>query len=203
MRGFGFVPDRASGFSERKQAMNKAARLAAAGAAALALALPLGFAGPVAAQRPVFTNGPHPSGRAAIGNLPPGAFGYGVGRRPGARFRGGGHRRFGGGSGGGFGRGFFLGGLGGGLIEDPDAGRDAGFFAGPAGVQEANGGAYYDYDRAYPYDWYRGPVAREAPRAASAAAIRCDVTWVGGGVGGGAGGRGGARTPVRICRGRR
>jgi hypothetical protein len=95
--------------------------------------------------------------------------------------------------------GFFFGGLGyGGLVEDPESLRDQGFFAGPAEVQVANGGAYYDYDRAYPYDWYRDPeaaAAQAAPRMAAAPVMRCDVAWVSG--------RGAAASPVRVCRGRR
>ena len=87
----------------------------------------------------------------------------------------------------------------GGLIEDPEyASRDQGFFSGPAEVLAANGGAYYDYDRAYPYDWYHDP-AEAAPVArfvgAGGPAMRCDVSWVAG--------RGGERSPVRVCRGRR
>lgn len=88
-------------------------------------------------------------------------------------------------------------GWGGGLIEDPEyAARDQGFFSGPAEVQADGGSAYYDYDRAYPYDWYREPgaAARAEPIMAAAPAVRCDVAWVGG--------RGGARSPVRVCRGR-
>ena len=86
----------------------------------------------------------------------------------------------------------------GGLIEDPEyAGRDMGFFSGPAEVVAADGGAYYDYDRAYPYDWYRDPAAAAAatPLMAAAPRVRCDVSWVSG--------SGGAREPVRVCRGRR
>jgi hypothetical protein len=128
--------------------------------------------------------------------MPPGGPGFGGGPYLGAPFRGDGHRRFGGG----FGGGIFRGGLGygGGLVDLPEyAGRDAGFFAGRAEARAANGGAYYDYDRAYPYDWYRDPdgAERTAPRIAAAApTIRCDVTWVAGRDG---------RSPVRICRGRR
>jgi hypothetical protein len=99
-----------------------------------------------------------------------------------------------------FGRGFARGrgllGWGGGLLEDPDyAARDAGFFSGPAQVLASNGGAYYDYDRSYPYDWYSEPAdaAREAP-AMAAPEVRCDVSWVTG--------RGGERSAVRVCRGR-
>jgi hypothetical protein len=87
----------------------------------------------------------------------------------------------------------------GGLIEDPEyASRDEGFFAGPAEVRPTHGSAYYDYDRAYPYDWYHDPrdTGREGARIASAEpAMRCDVAWVSG--------RGGERAPVRVCRGSR
>ena len=85
----------------------------------------------------------------------------------------------------------------GGLIEDPEyAARDQGFFSGPAEVQAAHGSAYYDYDRAYPYDWYHDPVAAAPPRPQlmAAPALRCDVSWVAG--------SGGERVPVRVCRGR-
>jgi hypothetical protein len=85
----------------------------------------------------------------------------------------------------------------GGLIEDPEyAMRDQGFFSGPAEVQAGHGGAYYDYDRAYPYDWYHDPVAAAPARAPSMAApaVRCDVSWVAA--------SGGERAPVRVCRGR-
>ena len=117
-----------------------------------------------------------------------------VGRDRCARF---GRNCFGRGFGRGVGRGLL--GWGGGLLEDPDyAARDAGFFSGRAEVLSSNGGAYYDYDRSYPYDWYSEPgeAVGEAPAMAPAApVVHCDVAWVSGG--------GGARSPVRICRGRR
>lgn len=134
-------------------------------------------------------------------SLPPVGYGMppsGLQVASGQRFRRtppGGRHRFGG-----FARDrFFFGGLGygGGLVEDPETLRDQGFFAGPAEVQVANGGAYYDYDRAYPYDWYRDPEAAAgegAPRLAGPPPMRCDVTWVSGR---------GAAAPVRVCRGRR
>jgi hypothetical protein len=104
-----------------------------------------------------------------------------------------------------FGRGFdrrlFLG-LGyvdayGGLTEDPEALRDQGFFADSGGSWTENGHAVYAYDRAYPYDWYRGSGEEAAPAEPVASAgpvVRCDVTWV-------AAARG-AQAPVRVCRGR-
>jgi hypothetical protein len=96
-----------------------------------------------------------------------------------------------------FGGNFFgWGGFGyGGLVDDPEALRDEGFFAdGDAWTEE--GRAVYDYDRAYPYDWYRDPGTAPRPGLRPAGpAMRCDVSWVSG--------RGGAATPVRICRGRR
>jgi hypothetical protein len=88
-------------------------------------------------------------------------------------------------------------GYGGGLIEDPEALRDQGYFADGASGME-NGRAVYDYDRSYPYDWYRDPDAARRPASRLAydrPMVRCDVTWV-------AGARGTA-TPVRVCRGRR
>ncbi len=58
---------------------------------------------------------------------------------------------------------------------DPeDLGRDSGFFQGEGEVRVRGGEAVYGYDRAYPYDWYRGPAAhpparriamRETPRS--------------------------------------
>ncbi|MEA3003630.1 MAG: hypothetical protein QOH81_2418 [Sphingomonadales bacterium] len=168
--------------------MMKAARLAVAGAAALMAAAP------AAAQHGAFADPALSRGHGR--HMPPGGPGFGGAPHFGAPFRGDRHRRFGAG----FGGGIFWGlGYGGGLVDDPEyAGRDAGFFAGRAEARVANGGAYYDYDRAYPYDWYRDPdrAARTAPRVAAAAPmIRCDVAWVAA--------RGGGRSPVRICRGLR
>jgi hypothetical protein len=80
------------------------------------------------------------------------------------------------------------------LIEDPDA-RDDGFFAQTGDSWTANGYAVYDYDRSYPYDWYRGsPPAPARARLRPPPMMRCDVTWVPGGRG--------APSPVRVCRGR-
>src|SRR3954467_9373785 len=85
----------------------------------------------------------------------------------------------------------------GGLIEDPEyAARDQGFFSGPAEVLAAHGGAYYDYDRAYPYDWYHEPGAVGSTAQlipAGGPEMRCDVSWVPR--------RGGERSAVRVCRG--
>jgi hypothetical protein len=57
-------------------------------------------------------------------------------------------------------------GYGGNLIVDPDLYEgDDGFFAGSADVRRRGGRAAYDYDRAYPYDWYRdSPSSRPADR---------------------------------------
>lgn len=84
----------------------------------------------------------------------------------------------------------------GGLTEDPEALRDQGFFADSGDSWAANGRAVYDYDRGYPYDWYRdsGEAAAPAEHVASAGAmVRCDVTWVRAARGG--------QSPVRVCRG--
>jgi len=90
-------------------------------------------------------------------------------------------------------------GYGGGIIEDPEAARDDGFFAGPAHAEASNGGAYYDYDRGYPYDWYNDgyePLRGGPERLAAAGPrVRCEISWVADAKG--------ARSPVRVCRGRR
>lgn len=163
--------------------MNKVAWILVGAAAALAAAAP------ASAQSVRFSSGPaagHHFGGPGRGHF--GGFRNGMRRdRRCARF---GFDCFGGR---GVGRGLL--GWGGGLLEDPDyAARDAGFFSGPAEVLTANGGAYFDYDRSYPYDWYSEPRggAREAP-AMAAPEVRCDVSWVAG--------RGGERSAVRICRG--
>lgn len=85
----------------------------------------------------------------------------------------------------------------GGLIEDPESLRDQGFFAGTGDAWAENGRAVYDYDRGYPYDWYRDPgaPAADAGPPPGPPMMRCEVSWV-------AGTRG-ARSPVRVCRGRR
>ena len=89
----------------------------------------------------------------------------------------------------------------GGLVDDPETLRDQGFFAETGDAWAGNGHAIYDYDRGYPYDWYRdsAPEAAEAagppPGPPSAPTIRCEINWV-------AAARG-ERAPVRVCRGRR
>ncbi|HEX5181972.1 MAG TPA: hypothetical protein VFW19_02350 [Allosphingosinicella sp.] len=98
-----------------------------------------------------------------------------------------------------FGRGIGLIGYGdGGLVDDPESLRDQGFFADTAESRAENGHAVYDYDRGYPYDWYRDPTpaaAEDEPRLAPPPTIRCEISWV-------AGARG-AQAAVRVCRGRR
>jgi hypothetical protein len=85
----------------------------------------------------------------------------------------------------------YVGGWSSGLIEDPERYRDAAYFAGPADSWHEGGRPYYDYDRGYPYDWYRDDWARTAMPIASAkpvdTALRCEVEGAG----------------VRVCRGRR
>jgi hypothetical protein len=85
----------------------------------------------------------------------------------------------------------------GGLLVDPDALRDEGFFAETGDSWTENGRAVYDYDRSYPYDWYRGPGPAPAGARAGASppAVHCNVSWVSGDRG--------APAPVRVCRGRR
>ena len=63
-------------------------------------------------------------------------------------------------------------GYGGGLVDDPEtAGRDDGFFTGRAEARVEGGEAAYDYDRSYPYDWYREPSAQRAGRPMRHAAV--------------------------------
>jgi hypothetical protein len=82
-------------------------------------------------------------------------------------------------------------GYGGNLIVDPDLYEgDDGFFAGSADASVRGGRAAYDYDRAYPYDWYRDvPPARSQERAAirhsGPSEVHCSVE----------------RAAVRVCRG--
>ncbi|HEX4737717.1 MAG TPA: hypothetical protein VH331_09155 [Allosphingosinicella sp.] len=86
----------------------------------------------------------------------------------------------------------------GGLVEDPESLRDQGFFADTGDAWQENGRAVYDYDRGYPYDWYRDPgaaAAQAAPHRSGPPMVRCEVDWV-------AGARG-AHSAVRICRGHR
>jgi hypothetical protein len=110
----------------------------------------------------------------------------------------GGRRGFGRFDGFGVGRGYGLGWYGGGLIEDPEALRDQGFFADTGNSWTEHGRAVYDYDRSYPYDWYNDGDAEGPPprRAANAGpAVRCEISWVADAKG--------ERSAVRICRGRR
>jgi hypothetical protein len=87
----------------------------------------------------------------------------------------------------------------GGLIEDPESLRDQGFFAETGDAWAENGRAVYDYDRGYPYDWYRGSDAPTGagpgPRLAAPPLVRCEIDW--------GGGTGRQRSAVRVCRGRR
>jgi hypothetical protein len=166
--------------------MNKASWILAGAAAALAAAAPASAQRGHAGGAPSFSSGHHNGpGRGGFHGA---RGGFGNGLRCGRSTRNC------------FGGPFLDLGWGyGGLIDDPEyAGRDDGFFAGAAEVQAANGGAYYDYDRAYPYDWYHDPrdAARAGSRFASATpAVHCDVAWVSG--------RRGERSAVRVCRGSR
>jgi hypothetical protein len=158
--------------------MNKVLSCCAGLIAALVLAAP------AAAQRQAFRPATPP--RVQI-TPPPAGRVVGFDRRP-THDRGVGRGR------GRFGYLYGWGAYGGGLVEDPERHRDDGFFAGTGDAFRVNGAAVYDYDRAYPYDWYRGDdegAGGEGPsRPAAAPAVRCDVTWVSG-------------SAVRICRGRR
>lgn len=157
----------------------------AAGAAAILLAV-----APAAAQRP---------GPVASSGRPTGYNGSAAGGRAGfVRGRpclGQTRRCFADRSGRGRGFGLFAYGYGG-LTEDPESLRDQGFFADTGNSWRENGRAVYDYDRGYPYDWYRDPgaAADAAPRSGPPM-VRCEVSWV-------AGARG-EPSPVRVCRGSR
>jgi hypothetical protein len=92
----------------------------------------------------------------------------------------------------GFGRRIGLVGGWGGLYDDPAALRDAGFFTGPAEAYSDGVRVRYDYDRGYPYDWYRERSARTAlPMAAAGRGgerrVSCSIEAAG----------------VRVCRGQR
>jgi hypothetical protein len=86
----------------------------------------------------------------------------------------------------------WIGGWGDGVYEDPESLRDAGFFAGSADAYSDGHRVHYDYDRGYPYDWYREGSARTSlpiayRRSGGQSQVRCGVE---------AGG-------VRVCRGGR
>jgi len=74
--------------------------------------------------------------------------------------------------------------------DDPnDTGRDSGFFFGQGSVRTRNGEAHYAYDRAYPYDWYRGAaegsaMPRLAMRDGAPRSVHC-----------------GSEHGIRVCRG--
>jgi hypothetical protein len=93
------------------------------------------------------------------------------------------------------GRGFvggWFGPWGDGVYEDPEGVRDAGLFAGSADAFSDGNRVHYDYDRGYPYDWYRDGSARTSlpiadRRSGRASQVRCGVEAAG----------------VRVCRGQR
>jgi hypothetical protein len=71
-----------------------------------------------------------------------------------------------------------------------------GFFGNGGEVAQVNGRAIYDYDRSYPYEYYRGPRREQAAAdgaSAGRATAGCETQWV-------PDGRGGGDVPVRICR---
>lgn len=78
----------------------------------------------------------------------------------------------------------------------PPAPDQFGFFGNGGEATLVNGRAVYDYDRSYPYEYYRSP-RREESAADGASAGRsapgCETKWV-------PDGRGGGDVPVRICR---
>lgn len=79
----------------------------------------------------------------------------------------------------------------------PPAPDEFGFFGNGGEATLVNGRAVYDYDRSYPYEYYRGPRREEAAAdgagAGRAAVSGCETKWV-------PDGRGGGDVPVRICR---
>ena len=79
----------------------------------------------------------------------------------------------------------------------PPAADQFGFFGSGGEATLVDGRAVYDYDRSYPYEYYRGPrreqAAADGASAARAAASGCETKWV-------PDGRGGGDVPVRICR---
>lgn len=70
-----------------------------------------------------------------------------------------------------------------------------GYFATGGEVELVDGEAVYDYDRGYPYDWYRGDQITSSAEglALRSPEYRCELSWVPAGSGKG-------RTQVRICR---
>ena len=161
--------------------MMKALSWCAGAAAVAALAAPA-----AAQQRQPFGPGATPRVRVAAAAAQGRVVGQDRRRPPGSGF---GRGRFGRG-----GLVYGLGAFGGGLTDDPERHRDDGFFAGTGDSARVNGAAVYDYDRAYPYDWYRGDdmAADEGERRRPAAEtrVRCEVTRVSG-------------SAVKVCRGRR
>jgi hypothetical protein len=67
-----------------------------------------------------------------------------------------------------------------------------GFYGAGGDVDVLNGSAVYQYDRSYPYDWYRGGPA-ETVRVHRAAETRCEMQVV-------PDGKGKGKASVRICR---
>lgn len=67
-----------------------------------------------------------------------------------------------------------------------------GFYGAGGDVDLMNGSAVYQYDRSYPYDWYRGGPA-ETVRVHRAAEARCETKLV-------PDGKGKGSASVRICR---
>ncbi|MDB5699490.1 MAG: hypothetical protein JWN69_2294, partial [Alphaproteobacteria bacterium] len=70
-----------------------------------------------------------------------------------------------------------------------------GFFGNGGEAMLVNGNAVYEYDRSYPYEYYRAAEADQAaaPEAARSTPSGCEVQWV-------PDGHGGDMVPVRICR---
>lgn len=81
-------------------------------------------------------------------------------------------------------------------VSTPPAPDQFGFFGNGGEATLVNGRAVYDYDRSYPYQFYRAP-RREQAAADRARAARsapgCETEWV-------PDGQGGGDVPVRVCR---
>lgn len=156
----------------------------------LAAATPA-FATPQGAAAQGMAAMPASGGRPGAGPGFSGRFGFGLGhgrswsvRRPGS-WRGGRHDQ-------GRGRQGEAGGYWGAGIaaEDSPAFAD-GFFSDGEVVQTPAGRVRYEYDRGYPFDFYRQAEARTTPPPREEGPS-CDVDWVRG--------DGGRTVPVRICR---
>ncbi len=75
-----------------------------------------------------------------------------------------------------------------------DLDPDRGYFAtGGEPLAAANGRVDYDYDRGYPYDYYRGGRARHGGYETASREPNCETEWT-------RDRRSGQKVPVRVCR---